>query len=322
MTMRYLPAGVVLTVGLAALTWGAITGEVSVGLIVAGSAFPFAVLSVVRIRLDDQTRPAAFVGGAVLGVAAAFGGYAVVFAFAYAFILGFADHAASLLDALRVDPRFTDLLASPWVLVLIAEVVVVAPFTEEFGKALGARWARPASRQQAFLAGAAAGAGFAVVENVLYALGGAWASGPWTEILLARLPGAAVHPLASGLVVLGWWEWRRADRRSEGIRLMAIGVAVHAAWNAALVALVMTESAFFLWSAPGITRIASLSYGAGMGLAVAAAMWWTLSRLSSSNSLAVGMSSGRYVAGWVVGCGLLLVPVVMAVLAFPDFYLG
>ncbi|NIS37015.1 MAG: PrsW family intramembrane metalloprotease, partial [Actinobacteria bacterium] len=71
----------------------------------------------------------------------------------------------------------------------------------------------------------AAGAGFAVVENVLYALGGAWASGPWTAILLARLPGAAVHPLASGLVVLGWWELRREDRSSHGVRLMALGVA-------------------------------------------------------------------------------------------------
>ncbi len=322
MTMRYLPAATVAAVGLGALAWGAITGEVSFGLIAAGSAFPVAVLSVVRVRLDGRMRPSAVVGGAVIGVAAAFGGYAVVFGFAYAFILGFADHTASLFDALRVDPRFTDLLESPWILVLMAEVVVVAPLTEEFGKAVGARWARPASRQQAFLAGAAAGAGFAVVENVLYALGGAWASGPWTAILLARLPGAAVHPLASGLVVLGWWELRREDRSSHGVRLMALGVAVHAAWNAAIVALVMTESAFFLWDSPGIPRVASLSYGAGMGLAAAAAMWWVLGRLSSNGPLAPSMSDGRYVAGWVVGCGLLLVPVVMAVLAFPDFYLG
>ncbi|NIS37014.1 MAG: hypothetical protein GWN73_41365 [Actinobacteria bacterium] len=59
-----------------------------------------------------------------------------------------------------------------------------------------------------------------------------------------------------------------------------------------------------------------------MGLAAAAAMWWVLGRLSSNGPLAPSMSDGRYVAGWVVGCGLLLVPVVMAVLAFPDFYLG
>jgi hypothetical protein len=262
------------------------------------------------------------VGGAVVGVIAAFAGYGIVFGFAYAFILGFADHASSLFEALRVDPQLTDVLRSPWLLVLMAEVVVVAPLTEEFGKAVGGRWSRPSSRQEAFLAGIAAGAGFAVVENVLYALGGAWAPGLWIDILLARLPGAAVHSLASGLVLLGWWGRRHGERRREGIRLILGGVGVHALWNGAWVATVMAEQAYGLGATGGVYRIVTLSYGAALGAIVAAVLWWMLGRVASDDTAVSGLGDGRFLAAWVAGCASLVVPIAMAVLVFPGFYLG
>jgi hypothetical protein len=53
-------------------------------------------------------------GGGVVGPIVAIASHASVGAFAYAFFLGFADAGRGLLDALRLDPRLQEVLASPW----------------------------------------------------------------------------------------------------------------------------------------------------------------------------------------------------------------
>ena len=148
-----------------------------------------------------------------------------------------------MLDSLRIDPRLTDILSSPWVLLLLVDLAVVAPLTEETGKALGAGLARPAARRDAFVSGVAAGAGFAIVENILYASVAATVGGPWPAVVVARAMGAAVHPLASGLVVMGWWDARHGGGGPAMAKGFFAGAGVHAAWNASMVALVVAETA-------------------------------------------------------------------------------
>jgi RsiW-degrading membrane proteinase PrsW (M82 family) len=119
------------------------------------------------------------VAGGTIGVVTAVIGHAMVFWFAYAFFLGFAEAATQVLDVLRVDPRFIAVAGSPWTILLFIELAVVAPLLEEVGKAVGASVFRPTDRRSAFMAGVAAGTGFAIVENVLYALGADFLGPSW-----------------------------------------------------------------------------------------------------------------------------------------------
>jgi RsiW-degrading membrane proteinase PrsW (M82 family) len=183
-----------------------VPGDASSTFLVLGAvAAPIGVLLAVRRRVGPTGAEArAALGGAIVGPVVALASHAFVGAFATAFFLGFADAGRDLLEAFRVDPRLRDLLASPWVVLVMVDLAVVAPLTEEAGKALGAFWfGRPTTRREAFLAGAAAGTGFAVIENLLYAAFTGAFGGPWQAVVLARTVGSAVHPLASGLVALG-----------------------------------------------------------------------------------------------------------------------
>lgn len=94
-------------------------------------------------------------------------------------------------------------LTSPGFLVALFELAIVAPLVEEFVKPLVVLLLLKdlESRRDVFLLGAVAGAGFAALENVIYALVG---MRYWGGILLLRALGAAVHPLGAGLTALAW----------------------------------------------------------------------------------------------------------------------
>ncbi len=280
----------------------------------------FAVLG----RMGGRLPTPALVGGAVLGPVVAVAGHAVVFAFAAAFFLGFLEAGRALFEELRVDPRITEILASPWLLLVLVDVSVVAPVTEETGKALGARFARPANRQDAFLVGVGAGAGFAIVENVLYALAGAVFGGPWPAIVLARAMGAAVHPLATGLVVTGWWDARHGGGGRALGRGFFAGAGIHALWNGSMVALAVAETAIRVSGAPAMMGAASLAFTGALGVVAAAVLWRvTGSVMALQDPLsAVRASEARVVAAWTVLAASLLVPTAVLILGFPSFYLG
>ncbi len=315
-----------LVLGIGAIVWSILAGTEppTATLFVAATAAPLAVLFGVLGRMGGRLPTPALIGGAILGPVVAIVGHAAVFAFAAAFFLGFLQAGRALLEELRVDPHITEVLASPWLLLVLVDVSVVAPLTEETGKALGARLSRPASRPEAFLAGAAAGAGFAVVENVLYALAGAAFGGPWTAIVVARAMGAAVHPLATGLVVTGWWEARHGGGARALGRGFFAGAGVHALWNGTIVALAVAETAIRLSGAPGMMGVASLAFTAALGVVAAAALWMVSgSIIAGRDPLSeVRVSETRTVAAWIVLSASLLVPVAVLVLAFPSFYLG
>ena len=292
-------------------------------LFLAAAAAPCAVLFLVIGRMNGRLSTSALIGGALLGPVVALVGHAVVFVFAASFFLGFPESGRTL-EGLRLDPRVTEILSSPWLLLVLVEVAVVAPLTEETGKALGARFAHPASRQEAFLAGVAAGTGFAIVENILYAAAAATFGGPWPAIVVARAMGAAVHPLATGFVVTGWWDARHGGGGLALGRAFFTGAAVHALWNGSMVALAVSETAIHVSGAPGIMGVATLAFMGALGV-VALAVLWTVSRsVTAGKELhpAVRVADATGLAAWIVLAASLLVPTSILILAFPSFYLG
>jgi len=320
MRQRYQVAATFAMAGLAASIWGLVsTGPSGLAMIVGSVAVPAAVMLLVAGRLEIRLPLSAAVGGAFGGAVVALLSHAVVFGFAYLFFLGFADAAVDLLDVLRVDPRFVAAAGSPWALLLFIELAVVAPLTEEVGKAVGASVFRPVDRRTAFMSGVAAGAGFAMVENLLYASFGGFLGGAWEPIVVARMLGAAVHPLATGLVVLGWWEWRQSQDFGQLAKRFFAGAGVHAIWNASLVVIAIAALALELDSL-GEWGVVSLAYSAGLG-AVAAAVLWRLTASVDDNSGIALLDSrdGRVMAAWTLIAASFLVPVAMLVLVYPAF---
>lgn len=111
---------------------------------------------------------------------------------------------------------------------------VLAPVFEEIAKALGARalMDRFTTRSQAFVLGAAAGAGFGFLEALLYGLGViAQDLGDWWTIMLVRGGSTSGHVLWTGIAAIGWWHIMRGERHRLAIALFAAAIAGHAAWN-------------------------------------------------------------------------------------------
>ena len=326
MSSRYWQALMVATIGAGIVIWAMLdSGNASdLALVLGSAAILTAALLFVSGRLDRDPPMIATLGGRTIGVAIAVLSAGFVFAFAYAFFFGFAQEAVSLLDALRVDPRFSTALGSPWTILLLIQLVVVAPLTEEVGKAVGSRLFRPTDRQSAFLAGVAAGTGFAIVENIMYALGGGFFGSPWEAIVIARMMGAAVHPLASGLVVLGWWEWRQHHDLGQLANRFFSGVGVHALWNGSIVVLGIATTAFDIADGYADFTLVSIAYVAALGALAAAVLWRVTVAVAGDRDrlLTFDSGDGRVLAGWTVLAASLLVPMAMLILAFPDFLGG
>jgi RsiW-degrading membrane proteinase PrsW (M82 family) len=109
-----------------------------------------------------------------------------------------------------------------------------APVIEEFGKGLGVRFMlrRDTTRAQAFVMGAAAGAGFGFLEAMLYGVAGVHQDGPgnWPAIMLVRGGSTSLHVANTALVGLGWWYVVNARPRFGAV-LFVVAVLNHAAWN-------------------------------------------------------------------------------------------
>ncbi len=326
MRTRYWQALGVVSLALAAAAWAWLDdGDGSVLALVVGSAgVPLAALLFASGRLERPVPTSAVVGGGTIGIAIAVLSHAFVFAFAYAFFFGFADEAAALLDELQIDPRWSAALGSPWTILLLIEVAVVAPLTEEVGKAIGSRVFRVTDRRSAFLAGVAAGTGFAIIENIAYGFGGGFFGAPWEAIVIGRMMGAAVHPLASGLVVMGWWEWRQDRDLSRLAVRFFTGAGVHAVWNGSLVALGIAATAFDTDTEFGTFTVVSLAYTAALGVVAAAFLWRVTVSVAGDQERLVSLDArdGRVVGAWIVLAASFLVPMAVLLLAYPNFVGG
>jgi RsiW-degrading membrane proteinase PrsW (M82 family) len=241
------------------------------------------------------------------------------------------DGLEKLFDALA-GREVARVLTSPGFLFALVELAVVAPLVEETVKPLVTlpllrHLERP---RDALLLGAVAGAGFAVMENVLYATAGLRI---WAGILAVRALGAAVHPLGTGLVTLGWHGVLRG-RPNSGRRWLSgygLAIGIHALWNGGATLLLALAGAQFFGEMPpevdvlGTTVAGSLlALLAVEGVAVFVGARALARRLAKNaetqrdrergGPVLSGLPPDQAMAIWALVCLLALLPVGLAVL--------
>ena len=138
------------------------------------------------------------------------------------------ESAAAAQDA----GRLLELAGSPWLWVAVLAITAVAiPLIEESVKTLGVAlmlYRRPA-RDEAFLWGAASGAGFAMAESALNSLIGLPS---WATAVLLRIPAGLMHTFTGALMGLAWHAAFVERRRGRALALFLLSVTIHGAWNA------------------------------------------------------------------------------------------
>lgn len=274
----------------------------------------------------------AFVAGATVSVVVAFVLELLLPGVVLLLVLELADPVfyglGALLEGLA-SREVAEVLTSPGFLVALVELAVVAPLVEEAVKPvvtlpLLRHLERP---RDALLLGAAAGAGFAALENVLYATAGLPI---WAGILVVRALGAAVHPFSTGVVTLGWHGllWGRPDARRRWVGGYGLAIGMHALWNGGTALLLALVGAQFFGQAPpevdvlGVTVAGSLlALLAIEGVAVFVGARVLARRLAIPEEREVkeapvlgGLSPDQVIAVWALVCLLALLPVGLAVL--------
>lgn len=237
------------------------------------------------------------------------------------------DLAGSVLDGLREifrDLSNTDVAAALTdrdFIYIFVQIAVIAPLAEEFAKPLVTLpILRRLPKKEAFWVGAMAGAGFAALENVIYATAGL---SIWAGILLIRALGGALHPLGSGLVAQGWRDVLNGEKDAgrNWWKRFGIAVALHAVWNGGSLLVITLGGARFFGELPPEIDLLGLS-AAGITLAFLillgiTALW--LGRLYGHDRpfLAVDeqagpetghMPSDRTLALWALICLFAIVP--------------
>jgi hypothetical protein len=216
---------------------------------------------------------------------------------------------------------FERLFFSPALIFFLTITALQAPITEEIAKGLGVvafGRRRLTNERLALLVGLTCGAGFAIIENMLYeGMYVSFSSWSWGGVTLLRGLGAVLHPVCTGLVALGWF---RARKRGVGqlLKAYAIAVGLHTLWNGGYSAL-MYLAGYGFYANPGPSiRV----YGTAVGLALvlllaalAAGMWWLLHHLVRQYAhrveprIAPTVVSRRALAGWAAACALVIIPI-------------
>jgi RsiW-degrading membrane proteinase PrsW (M82 family) len=187
-----------------------------------------------------------------------------------------------------------DLLLSPVIIAsLFGLLCIVVPLIEETFKTLAGgiagRWIRPRPGR-AFLWGAAAGAGFALAENLLN--GAAGGIEGWAAVTVARVGTTAMHCLASGLLGWGWGQLWTARRPLRLLGAFAAAITIHGLWNGAAVsaayagmmAMVQEESVRWV-SAPGLAAIGIVALMGLLTISSLAALFLIPRRLANQELL-------------------------------------
>jgi RsiW-degrading membrane proteinase PrsW (M82 family) len=225
-----------------------------------------------------------------------------------------------LLEALAGKSLASAITSRGFMYVFI-QVTIIAPLAEELVKPLVTLpLIGRLSRRTAFLVGAMAGAGFAALENLLYAGLGFFF---WAGILVVRALGGAIHPLCSGLVTLGWRDILRGEANAwpNWFARFGIAVGIHAFWNGGSLLVITLAGAQFFGELPPEIDVLGLS-AAGTTLALLiilglVALWIgrsTAQKLKSPDatdrepSEAGFTLSDRMVAIWALACLVAIVP--------------
>ncbi len=211
--------------------------------------------------------------------------------------------------------------ASPLILVFLVFTAIEAPIPEEFAKALSIPIFgrdRITNERQAFAIGLASGAGFAILENMLYEGMYAHANGwAWGGITLLRAIGAVLHPLGTGIIALGWFRMREGGA-GKLFKAYLLSVGLHTLWNGGFEPLVyLTGLDYFAGEGPSLTI-----YGEtlnilliGCLLLLSAGLWWLMRRIvrelsqGAQADLAPASVSKKSIAVWAVACALVIIPI-------------
>ena len=213
------------------------------------------------------------------------------------------------------------LFSSPLILVFLAITAVQAPLPEEFAKALGLPMfgrARITNERQAFAIGLASGAGFAILENMLYE--GLYASHngwTWGGVTLLRSFGSVLHPLCTGIIALGWFRMREGGW-SKLFKAYMISVGLHTLWNGGFEPLVyLTGLEYFSDSGPALNFYGETLNILLIGYLVllSVGLWWMMRRIVNGISsgvqadLAPAPVSRRSVAAFALACAAIIIPI-------------
>lgn len=223
-------------------------------------------------------------------------------------------------------PQAGQALGSAAFLAALVELALIAPLVEEFVKPLSVLPMLRAAEtpRRAFLIGAAAGAGFAALENLLYTGFGLEA---WGGVLVLRTLGAAIHPLGAGLTAVAW----RAALRGEKANWLpnyALAVGLHALWNGGSLILITLADARFFGSRPAEVDILGITEAGAVIAALAAlgaAAWAGLRLLAPTppvgmvgerlSRLTTPSSSDRLLTLWALLCLVIFLPLGLAALS-------
>jgi RsiW-degrading membrane proteinase PrsW (M82 family) len=231
-----------------------------------------------------------------------------------------ARYGRSLLDALA-GKEIASAFANPAFIYVFIEIAIIAPLAEEFAKPLVTLpLVRHLTRREAFLAAAMAGAGFATLENMLYASFGLYL---WAGIILVRALGGALHPLGAGLTGLAWRDIlnHEPDAWPKGVARFALAVGMHAAWNGgSLIVITLAGAQFFGKLPPEINVLGLAAAGTTLAFLIVlglAALW--LGRVLAQQDQPSGSQevqavetgfalSDQSVAIWALACLAAIVP--------------
>ncbi len=267
----------------------------------------------------------AFVGGATIGVLCAIILEILFPTIILALVFDLANFALANVEQLfesLAGKEIARAVTSPGFIFIFVQIAVIAPLAEELAKPLATLpLIGRLSRRDAFLVGAMAGAGFAALENVIYAGFGFYF---WAGILIVRALGGAVHPLGSGMVVLGWWDVLRKEPKAwlNWFTRFGIAVGMHALWNGGSLLVITLAGANFFGELPPEIDILGLS-AAGTTLALLVilglvALWLGRSMAQKiEGSLTISSDehvkdyfilSDRNAAIWALFCLVAIVP--------------
>lgn len=213
------------------------------------------------------------------------------------------------------------LFESPLILMFLAFTAIEAPIPEEFAKALGIPMfgrGRIQNERQAFAIGLASGAGFAILENMLYeGLYANYNGWGWAGITLLRSFGSVLHPLCTGIIALGWFRMREQGGGSL-FRAYLLSVGLHTLWNGGFEPLVYFTGLDYFAGAGSSLSIYGETLNVlliGFLVLLSVGLWWLMRRIVhglSEGLIADAVSvtvSRRAIAAWAVACAAVIIPI-------------
>ena len=213
------------------------------------------------------------------------------------------------------------LFSSPLIVIFLIITAFQAPIPEEFAKALGITMfgrKRVLEERQAFMIGLASGAGFAILENMLYeGVYAQWSGWTWGGVTLIRGIGSILHPLCTAIVTLGWF---RARKMGWGTLLKAyfLAIGLHTLWNGGFLSFIYLTGLDYYAISESSLSVYGLVIEALLVIfliVLSIGLWWLLSHLVSGMAedtepeLATMVISPRALALWGLACVLVIVPI-------------